>query len=822
MVPEMNAWSLGAGDPLVLTLAADFRLCNPDYVNDHIWEIEPGSGDPPAFAVGTTYGMRALTMRIFPRFTLNGQVASDPASFSSFPRLCRFFPNFLSFTFSPFQGIEIGADYWVPDSHSIAGQFAITNRTNETAGLLLELCAQLLPMSGQKLAPLSLHSTNILAGQCKDLAPVIFLTAGPDPGPGPFASLVLSIDLPPGVTRTPTWVQAALPSLEESFEHARHTAARPWAAELAKMERINASQVIEICTGDSDWDAAFALSQKTALGLFFNGNRHLPCPTFVNTRLPDQGYSPRGDGSDHPSAWSGQAPLEALTMASLLPGAPELAEGLVRNFLATQSAEGAINSRPGMAGQRGRWQAAPLLSSLAWQTFQHTGNSEFLHTVQAGLEAFFHSWFIPAHDRDGDGFPEWDHPLQTGLEDNPAFTVWHEEGLGADISTSETPALTAMLCNEARALADIAGTLGQPENQAGWLAEADRLRNLTEDCWNSRHALYHLRDRDTHSSPAGRSLATRRGPGSLLPKRSFTRPVRLLIRIDFKEDTSRRPEITLNGQNGYVIQKETLERQDFQWGADLAVATSRMVYTGLANITISGLEKHDRVQVSVMDFSAEDISLFLPLWAGIPNFDRVHALVHRSLLAEDRFGSHFGIPLCTPVPASKKGSTDGNSSSAADSSLTQTPALSQAIHLPWNILIGKGLLEYDLQAEAADLTRQLMTAVVQNLKQRHSFARAYHASNGSGIGERNSIHGLTPLGLFLETLGVRIESKPITPDASRGMRVILRGKNPFPWSITVKYRGLIITRHKDQTLVVFPSGQSVTLDDPTDTVISAE
>jgi hypothetical protein len=124
-----------------------------------------------------------------------------------------------------------------------------------------------------------------------------------------------------------------------------------------------------------------------------------------------------------------------------------------------------------------------------------------------------------------------------------------------------------------------------------------------------------------------------------------------------------------------------------------------------------------------------------------------------------------------------------------------------------------------------------MSAVIQNLKQQHAFARAYHAQSGAGIGERNPVQGLAPLGLFLDTLGVRIESPPGSPGSSTGrgspgsstgQRVVLSGKNPFPWSITVKYRGLTITRHADQTLVVFPNGQMVTLDDPTDAVVSTE
>src|SRR3972149_10451231 len=117
----MRIWSLGPGDPLTFTLAADFRLCNPDYINDHIWELESSGGDPPALSLFTTYGLRARSMRLFPRFIVNGQGISDPAAFPLPPHLRQFFPNYLSLEFSPFHGINVISEYWVPDSHTVAG-----------------------------------------------------------------------------------------------------------------------------------------------------------------------------------------------------------------------------------------------------------------------------------------------------------------------------------------------------------------------------------------------------------------------------------------------------------------------------------------------------------------------------------------------------------------------------------------------------------------------------------------------------------------------------------------------------------------------------
>jgi hypothetical protein len=117
-----------------------------------------------------------------------------------------------------------------------------------------------------------------------------------------------------------------------------------------------------------------------------------------------------------------------------------------------------------------------------------------------------------------------------------------------------------------------------------------------------------------------------------------------------------------------------------------------------------------------------------------------------------------------------------------------------------------------MRTEAARLTARLMAAVIQSLKKQQAFFQAYHAETGEGLGERNALQGFAPIGLFMETLGVTIHSST---------SLTLSGKNPFPWPVTVKYRGLTVTRQAEQTLVVFQDGQTLTLDDPTDAVVSA-
>jgi hypothetical protein len=99
------------------------------------------------------------------------------------------------------------------------------------------------------------------------------------------------------------------------------------------------------------------------------------------------------------------------------------------------------------------------------------------------------------------------------------------------------------------------------------------------------------------------------------------------------------------------------------------------------------------------------------------------------------------------------------------------------------------------------------------MKQERGFRRYYHAETGQGFGDRNALSGLAPLGLFMETLGVRL----ISPQ-----KVVLQGFNPFPWPITVKYRGITILRQKESSTVIFPDGQTVEVEDPAPRVVSLE
>ncbi len=771
-------------EPLRLAIAADARLCSPDYANDQIWELNTCDGEPRTLSLQTTFGLRARVMRLFPSFIRKDQRIQDPQQFARPPHLLSCYPNYLSLSFAPSNQIHATAEYWAPESHVVSGRISLTCAAENPETFWLEWIGLLSPLKGQSMDVVPIGTHQVLQGTTGDLSLVCFLSGGAELGGGPYPSLALDLTLEPGETRRFTWALASLNDTEAAYELARKTASLPWEAEIARLELLNAGQMVEIQTGEPDWDVAFALSQKLAYGLFFPGNQNLPNPSFVLSRQPDQGYSMRGDGGDYPYLWSGQTPLEALYLASiLLPGNAELCAGVLRNFLATQAEDGSVDWKPGLGGQRSRRLAQPLLAALALQIDEYLDDPDWLAEIYPALLRFLQHWFEPDHDRDQDSFPEWDHPLQTGLEDAPIYNRWRASAQGVEIATLESPALSSMLFKECKSLIRIARRM-DAQQDLEWLEnKADSLRRGIELTWDRRTSSYRYRDYQTHDRSPGSVLHKFSKNGKFPQRRSFRSPSRLQLRMECQGENSRPVTVTLVGETEQGEIVESFPAGRFFWADGIGHATSEALYRKLKRVDVSGLTEGDHGTVASIDYTQEDISLLLPLWAGVPDKRRAKALVENTLLK--RYQQKHGIPLSPNNPPD-------DSADCID-----------CVYLPWNNLIGEGLLAYDDANQAADLVTRLMNAIVSNLKREGVFRAWFGARDGVPGGESNALPGLPPLGLFLHTLGIQRLKKN---------EVILHGFNPFPWPVTVKYQGMIITRHAVDTVVNFSTGQTITID----------
>ncbi len=778
---------LNKDDPLSLTLSADQRFSQPDYTNDQIWELQLQGGEPPAIVLQTTYGLRARWMRIFPQFIRKNRTYADPSQFHTPPQIQRVYSNYIHLTCAPYNGLEVSIEYFAISSQSVACRARLRNTTILKDTITLEWAALLSPIEeGSGMLPVSTAPCR-LTGHTADLEPVLIMEGCNSVGKGSYPTLNLDLELYPGSVHTNSWACAALDREISSLETAQDALKTLWDKQSARIELQNSSQQIEIHTGREDWDNALALSQTVAASLILPGEDILPNPTFVLTRLPDQGFSFRGDGSDYSYLWKGQTVLDAYYLASLiLPGRFDLVKGIIENFISSQDEEGRIDWRPNLAGQRSRYLAQPILATLVWLACGYYPDPvEWLTGLYPALVRFFRAWFVPGMDSDQDGFPEWEHAQQTGLEDLPIYNLWHPNTRGIDIRMLEAPSLAAFLFREGQSLKHIAQMIGQ-EDDRDWLDETlTRLQQELEKSWHAKSGLYRYRDARSHAIQEGGILKNWRGSGKFAFRRTFKTSQRLLVTLAPFEENTRAITVKIFGTSGEEEILEEIIPRRWIWVADQAHSSSQALFRTLSGIEISGADPNDVVTLARVSHLQEDVSLFLPLWAEMISPEQVKKIVDGHLATS--FHHPYGLPvsIVDQYPAS--------------------PNNLNGVSPLWVHLVGQGLLAYGYRAEAMDLVSHTMDAICGSLKRFTSFREYYDADTGQAIGERNHLRGLAPLGLFLQLIGI----KKLTPK-----EILISHFNPFPSQVTVKYRSMILACHASETVVTFSNGQTARVSGP--------
>ncbi len=783
----MHKLDLTPDHPITLPLAADSRLCNTSYTNDQIWELNLGNTEPPVISLQTTFGLRAKICRIFPRFIIDDLVISDPSQFVHPVSIQSYHPNYISFSFSPFLGINVFQEYWVPDSQSVAGRTRVSNASSSPISLKMEWSELLVPAAeGKRMSVTEMGMGTILSGETGDLCPVFFISGGAIPGNGPYSSLVLTLDLPPYSEKLVRWVNAASMDVESSFEKAKWVNSQNWDAEFSRIRRTNAGKV-EISCGEAEWNLPFNLAQLLADQLILGPTNLSPAPSFVLQRNPDQGYSLRQDGSDYNHLWNGQSPLDAYYLSNfLLPCSPELVRGMLDNFLATQLPEGDVDGKPGMAGQRSHLLATPLLANLAWKYYEYSADADYLKTIFPKLLANFHSWFKPLHDRDQDGFPEWDQPVQTGIEDFPLYSAAPVNTFSVDISTLECPDLASYLFSESTSLLSIAHLLGEQDSTARIMEMQGKLASMIESAWSEEDICYHYRDRDTHASHRGEVLGTRMGAGILELERSFDPPIRPVLRLESGRELTHPTQIFIHGIGINAVHRvEVITANRVHWQLGIGYVTSEYAYSSIERIEVNGIQPDARVEVGSADHLLLDESLLLPLWAGIPTDERARVLINLTIMNKKKFLSPYGVrPVVGINPLSGK------------------PEDFPGTHLPLTAMLLEGLVRYGERRKAAEIFIRLMNNVVRSMKTDWSFYQSYHLETGKPSGAKNILSGLVPVNVFLNILGVKIFDPT---------RVEITDRNPFPLPVTLKYRGLTVIKQEKKSLIIFPDGQNVTV-----------
>lgn len=757
--------------PVQFRIAADSRLCKTQYANDQIWEI-CARGDPPALAIQTTFGLRARMVRLYPGFGVDKELRTNPTEFPSPVELAYYYPNACGLRFSPLQNIDVYVEYWVPESWLLIGRIRLENSGVEHNDFQLELIGQLSAFNqGQAMGPVSSQVTTMLRGRAGNLVPTLFLTGGPQPGNGPYPSLKLDMSLDPGASRQLTWALASLTDEQAAGEAARHATARPWEAELTRIELMNTRNRVQITTGDPIYNDTIRRAQDEAFQLLHSPTPKLAYTSFVATRKPDQGYSVQGEGIEYGPLWSGQTAFQGLSLAgALLPGAAEIVQGFVRNHLNNQDARGRVDWKVGLAGQRGGLLVQPVLATLAWKASRSGEDKAFLAEVYPALQRYLNVWFSPANDRDGDGVPEYDHPYQSTLEELPLFDRWGLQNQGVEINTLETPALSTFLYEELVSLGKIADCIQHVEDVQLIQPQASRLLGEIQSTWDEQVGIFRYRDRDTHYSPSREILYKGPATDRLMIQHHFSIPQRLVLRVyGMGEKPPAGLRIVGDGYTG--ANEEVIPGSAWRHTADAFWTTSRLAFRSIGELQIPGSLENVEIQVSTPDLAQEDLSLFLPLWAGIPTADQASRMLTHLM---DRYAAPGGLTL---LPVGDQGT----------------------ISFPWNHLVIEGLLRYGYRQEALELYGRLVQTAAASLEETGDFARLYSATGERLQVESGHVEGLLSPELFLELLGIQIYSP---------WKVFITGNSPLDLPVTVKYRGQTIVRQLEKTEITFPDGQT--------------
>ncbi len=780
----MRDWQLGATDPLALRLAADVRLFRTDYTDDQIWELRIGQGQSPPLALETRYGGRCGLARLVPIWVIDGRPIHEAAGFAGQPLLRTFWPSYLCLTARPVSHLALQAEYWAIESHVVGGRFTFVNEGQQPTQVGVNLLAQvmtemreheigLLTFGGRRRA---LHVRDV-----GNLQPVVLLENALADAEQPHLSTRLTVS--PGERAVVRWVHAARPVLTESLALARYWLEKQdWDAHLARLREINATTP-EIATGDAGRDAAIAFSYKVLLQSFVGPTGRLPYPSFVFARIPARGFSPRGDGSDHNWQWNGQVATEAyMVLPAIAPVAPELAKGALRNYLATQGADGFIDWKPGLGGQRHGQLCIPLLAYTAWLVYLYTEDRDFLAEVFPGLLRFFHRWFQPDVDRDGDGLPEWTDTIQSAFDDNPSFVPYRRWAQNADISKAETPDLAAYLIWEAHSLLNMAQVLDREQEQPAIQQRLSVLKAHLAAMWSDATGSYHYRDRDSHITTTGVAVAEGPGDSPLIPALDLNPPNRLIVRVLGGRDHRPAMAMLLEGldADGKAV-AETLPAEAFSWYRGMGAATSAHRYRRIDRVTARGLSRVYDVQVSSVDWTRQDQTLLLPLWACPDDPARIESLV-KTVTDPERYWRPYGIPNCSAQdPAYDPTNRDG----------------SGGVWMMWNQMLGEGLIDAGRPDLAAELLRRIMAAQLHTLGTEKAFREAYNSDALEGIGEIDYLWGVVPLHLLWRLMGVRIVSP---------RRVWIGGKYALPWPVTIRHLGVEVRRGEDGAVITFPSG----------------
>ncbi|MGQ9908606.1 MAG: MGH1-like glycoside hydrolase domain-containing protein [Candidatus Flexifilum sp.] len=786
-MPDRRPWPTPTS---AIPLAADARLSDTRYTDDQVWELRaraPGEGESAsALVVSTRYGGRVGMASIVPLWVVDQQVIYAAASYAQPPQIIEFAPGFIRVGASITPTLELEARYFAFDSQTIGAHFTLINHDAAPAAVRLDLVGFAAAHNRElksAVVPVGSEGYGLRPCLLPGLEPIILMR-----GDDSLGSMVddsahkigLTVTIGARARTSIRWVHAGMSRTSDSLRAAYNRLHSSWKDHDGAVRRA-AAALPQIATGDAAFDAAIAASCHSLISAYLRPTDHLPHASPVSARRIDTGFSRRGDGSDYGESWAGQHPVTSyLTALGTASAAPALAQGIIRNYLAVQRADGWIDSQPGLAGQRSGALCPPILARLTWAIFQYTEDDQFLREAYPGLLRFLRRWFAADMDADGDGLPEWTTPAQAGYPFSPLFSPAAGD-FAADIRLVEAPDLAALLLSEAISLHEISYYLREPADP--WLKETiNRLEGALEALWRPDLGCYTYRDRDSHLVPS-RVILFEDAPGDddQFIALDLTPPSRIVLVVRGGWERTPSVTVTISGVDmaGRAV-REVIEAAQFRWQTARGSAVSRTVFSRVDTVTTAGLIHVYRVSAATTDLTGSELAALLPLYVPHLNPARVQPLIERL----------FGPAFWHDGGVSMSGNEGENGSN---------PPLTSHF---WMTLLGEGLIEAGHVAEAAQIARRALAAAARSLTIDGQFYEYYHADGGGHTGERGHISGTAPIHLLLRVFGVRIID---------AQRVWVGGAFAWDHPVIVRQHGVTVERSAHGSRIAFPSGRIVQL-----------
>lgn len=742
-----------ASSEIHLLLAADQRFSTVDPQDDHIWELNNAQGEPPGLALHTTFGLRAYSMRIYPRFTYQNIAISDPKAFAKGPIVDFSAPNFAALHFSPFTVLDVTEKVWVPESHTIVGQITVQNSTSNLVQAAMEWVVLLHPLeAGSPMSATQISVNTVLQGQTQHLYPVFLLTGGPQANLSAFSSLGMELILPPNAMRQFTWALASEDSTNASFYAARKSSAYLLDQQHVKLAMLHKHQTLSFDFHEPILNERLQASQKLAFQLLLPPHRNFHYPSYVAERLPDNGNNPSERGRDYSSLWGVQQLFELFEISrALLPLAPHFIKGMLQNLLDQQNEDGAIFAQTTWNGHLTNLPAAPMLASMILELEDET----WLRSAYPVLIRTLRSWRKSNEDLNETAPLRWKHLLQTGLTDTPWMDQQTRLTLETLIHCAHWPSLAALYLNECRCLIKMANKLGNSDDLPWLEKDIQQMENFLDQSWDEEAGFYRFRDPETSSEQESRTVKVFRMDGISDLDMPFTEPTRLVLKLTTKDQNPRTVECQIKGIVRHHEKKILLESRKMQWIDKTGISVTDDAFSGIKQISVNGLKKGDHLIIETPDFGFKGPDFLIPLWVGIPNQQRATRMIETATGYLDQVGQKLPLFLI--------------------------------------IMWLEALIRYDHKKMAGDyFTKWFLT--------KDNPLPAY-----SSINSRNSIHQLVPLKTMLSLMGIR---------RIKENEVLIEDFNDFLPRVNVQYKsiGLDLEPHKTRFWAL--NGEQVEITQP--------